>query len=130
MKKESILAIVLSLAALAPFASAKTLEQAYLESCRKDPSVPVPVAVVSPSVRPGFAGSVVELEFIVDRTGKPTDVVVKSSSDRELGLLVVDAVKQWRFTPAVRNGEPVATKVALPVRFVDDAADANRYATK
>jgi hypothetical protein len=32
---------------------------------------------------------------------------------------VVDAVKQWQFTPAQRNGAPVATKVILPVRVVE-----------
>jgi hypothetical protein len=32
---------------------------------------------------------------------------------------VVDAVKQWEFTPAQRNGAPVAMKVVLPVRVVE-----------
>jgi protein TonB len=130
MKKVSILVIMLSLAAFAPFASAKSLEQAYLESCRKDPGVPVPVAVVTPSVGSGYAGEVVELEFIVDKTGKPTALNVKSSTDDALAVAVTEAVKQWRFTPAERNGEPVATKVVLPVHFVDAPVAADGYAMK
>jgi hypothetical protein len=31
----------------------------------------------------------------------------------------VAAVKQWRFTPAQRNGAAVAARVILPVRVVD-----------
>lgn len=129
MKMASKLATLLSLAAFVPFASAKTPEQAYLESCRKDPGVPVPVAVVTPSVGPGYAGNAVELEFVVNKMGKPTAISVKSTTDHELAVTVVDAVKQWRFVPAKRNGEPVETKVILPVRFVDEPA-ADRYAVK
>ena len=40
----------------------------------------------------------------------------------------MDAVKDWRFAPAMRDGSPVATKVALPVRIVDESFAGSRYA--
>jgi TonB family protein len=109
MKAVSKLAVLLSLAALAPFASAKSEEQAYIESCTKAPGVPVPIAVVTPSVRPGYEGSVVQLEFVVDATGKPAQFSVKATPDDELARTVMDAVKQWRFKAAIADGKPVAT---------------------
>lgn len=131
MKAVKKLAVLLSLGLLATVAaSAKTDEQSYLESCLKGPGVPVPVAVVSPSVGPEHAGATVQLEFTVDATGKPADLSVKSTPDYMLSMAVVDAVKQWRFKPAERNGAPVATKVSLPVRIVDDYVMLNSYASK
>jgi protein TonB len=131
MKAVSKLAVILSLGALgAVVASAKTDEQAYLESCLKGPGVPVPVTVVSPLVGPEHVGAVVQLEFTVDATGKPTELSVKSSPDGTLAVTVVDAVKQWRFKPAERDGAPVATKVALPVKIVDEFVMLNSYASK
>ena len=53
----------------------------YLDSCRKDPGVPVPVAGVAPSVSPDYAGSTGQLELIVDETGKPAAFSVKSNAD-------------------------------------------------
>jgi len=130
MKTANKLAILLSLVALAPFASAKSLEQDYIETCRKDSGVPVPVSVVVPTVESGYAGATVEIEFTVDATGLPTALKVKSSPDAALGEVVVDAVKQWRFTPAKRDGLPVATRVVLPVRILDESLSGSRYAMK
>jgi protein TonB len=128
MKAVSKLAVLLSLAVLAPFASAKTDENAYLESCTKAPGVPVPVAVVTPTVGPEYQGAIVQLEFVVDVNGKPAQFSVKSSPDDALAAAVTDAVKQWRFKPAQADGKPVATKVLLPVKIVDELAPLDRLA--
>ncbi len=120
MKAVSKLAVLISLVALASVAaSAKTDEQAYLESCQKAPGVPVPVSVVSPTVGPEYNGAMVQLEFVVDATGKPAEFSIKSATDDTLATTVVAAVKQWRFAPVLKDGVAVATKVALPVKIVD-----------
>ena len=127
MKAVNKLAVLFSLVALSSVAaSAKTEEQTYLDSCRKEPGVPVPVAVVTPSVGAEYAGTTVQLEFVVDATGKPAEFNVKSETDSTLAAAVTDAVKQWRFKPAVSNGMAVATKVALPIRIVDDSLAGTR----
>ncbi len=131
MQAVSKLAVLLSLVALAPVAAlAMTNEQAYLESCRKAPGIPAPVLVVTPTVGPEYYGATVQLEFIVDATGKPVDFSVKSATDDTLATTVVAAVKQWRFTPAEKNGQPVATKVVLPVKIVEDSAAGSTLAMK
>jgi periplasmic protein TonB len=130
MKAISKLAVLLSLGALAPFAaSAKTLEQTYLDSYSKTSSGPVPIAVVSPQVSSYYAGDRVELEFTVDTKGKPSDFKVKSSPDSALSDAVLAAVKQWQFSPAMRNGAPEATKVVLPVVIVDEESMSSSYAS-
>lgn len=130
MKAVSKLVVLLSLGAFAPsIASAMSAEQAYLESCLKHPSVPVPIAVVTPTIAPGFGGTTVQLEFVVDATGKPVDLAVKSSPDDRVAAVVMEAVKQWRFQPAEINGVPVEKRVLLPVKIVDDDPLAStRYA--
>ncbi len=126
----SKLAILLSLGGLTPFAaSAKTPEQAYIESSRKGPGIPVPLVVVSPRVDAAFAGQTVKLEFLVDATGKATGITVESSPDETLSDAVVAAVSQWEFAPAQVKGAPVATKVELPVRIVDNAPEGTAYAS-
>jgi TonB family protein len=122
MKAVNKLAVLFSLAALSSLSAfAKSEEQAYLETCRKEPGVPVPVTVVTPTIGVEFAGATVQLEFVVDATGKPADITVKSNTDIVLATVVTDAVKQWRFKPAEANGVAVATKVALPIRIIDDS---------
>ena len=131
MKAVNKLAIVLSLGALtSAVAFAMTDEQAYIESCLKGSDVPVPVTVVSPSVSPEYSGTTVQLEFTVDVTGKPADLSVKSDTDTKLAVAVIDAVKQWRFKPALTNGVPTATKVVLPVKIVDEVLAGSPLAMK
>ena len=121
MKAVNKLAVLISLGALLPLAaSAKTLEQAYLDAASKTPDVPMPVAVVSPSdISAKYAGAKVELSFTVDALGNPTDFSVVASPDATLAKVVMDAVSKWRFTPAQKNGSAVATKVVLPVRITE-----------
>jgi len=128
MKAVKKLVVLLSAGAIPIVAiSAATPEQAYVQSCRKEPGVPVPVSVVSPTVGPEFHGASVQLEFVVDVQGRPTGFRVASSPDAALAELVMDAVKQWRFLPAEAKGKPVATRVALPVKIVDPATSGTRY---
>jgi protein TonB len=98
-------------------ASANSAEETYLEACRKDPSIPVPMSVVTPNIDKVYSGQTVDVEFTVDTSGMPIALVVKSQTDLQLSNAVVEAVKQWKFTPAHRGGIAIATRVALPVRI-------------
>jgi len=120
MKAVKNIALLAGLSALlAVAASAKTSEQAYLDSCKKDSNTPVPVSVVSPAnVSTDYVGSQVDVAFTVDAKGTPTALSVVSAPDATIARVIVDAVKQWRFDPVKRNGTAVATKVVLPVKIV------------
>lgn len=120
MNTKSKLALSLGLL-VAPLAlMAKSPEKAYVESYRGRTDIPAPIAVVTPAVESRFAGQQVTLEFVVDATGKP--MLISSATpgaDAELVAAVSAAVAQWKFSPALVNGLPVAKKVVLPVNIVD-----------
>jgi hypothetical protein len=119
MNNKNKLALILSLGALLPLAaSAKTLEQSYIDSCRKGADIPVPVTVVAPAALGYDIGQALEVRFVVDAAGLPSGIAIKSCSDGVFAQAVADAVSQWRFAPARRNGAPVPMKVILPVRVV------------
>ena len=123
--------IVLSLGLLlAPLALlAKSSESAYVESYHGRTDIPVPISVVTPEVDARFAGQQVVLEFVVDPTGKPTQLASATPAvDAELMASVVAAVEKWQFAPALTDGKPVARKVALPVKIVDRFDRPSRFA--
>lgn len=123
MNKKSVLNVALILGVLAaPFAlSAKSVEQAYVESFHGRSDIPVPVEVVKPSVSSRYAGTTVEVVFLVDASGKPVDVSVKNPTPSALADPVLAALSKWKFAPArTVAGEPVAMKVLVPVKIVDE----------
>ncbi len=126
------LAIALSLGLSSVLAaSAASPETAYLRSFSKGPGVPEPVKVVAPEIVNAPAGAVAMISFVVDSTGLPQDIQVTQSSHDRLAAAAVDAVKQWRFAPVMRDGVAVETKVLLPVRVIDSSLlSGNRFAAK
>jgi hypothetical protein len=99
---------------------AKSPEKAYVESYRGRTDIPAPLAVVTPALDSRFAGQQVTLEFVVDATGKPMLFAPATpGADAELVAAVTAAVAQWKFSPALVAGLPVAKKVILPVNIVD-----------
>jgi protein TonB len=55
--------------------------------------------------------------FIVDESGIPQDLKVKSSSDRRFEALALEAVRQWRFEPALVDRQPAAVSTSAEVNF-------------
>lgn len=117
MKKVKMLvsaAISLGLTALA---LAKSPAQEYVDSYKGRNDVPVPVEVVAPTVSSKYAGSVVKVTFTVEKDGKAHGLST-TAPDAELEGAVKEAVSKWQFSPVVRNGEAVPTRVVLPVHIL------------
>jgi protein TonB len=70
------------------------------------------------AARAGFEGTVL-LEVLVDTDGRPLRVTVRDSSGhRRLDAAARDQVlQQWRFRPAMRNGQAVQAIGLVPVNF-------------
>jgi TonB family protein len=88
-----------------------------------DVSAPKLISAPSPeypkSARTGkepFEGTCV-LKIVVDASGMPGDVHVIRSLGQDFDESAIRAVRQYRFTPAMRAGKPVAVAVNLEVSF-------------
>ena len=55
------------------------------------------------------------VSFEIDAQGIPRNIMVQSASAAEFGEAAVDAVKSWRFSPAIVDGKPVGYQRVLQV---------------
>jgi protein TonB len=61
---------------------------------------------------------VVVLNARVSATGACLSIaVLRSSGHPELDEAAVEAVRNWRFSPALREGAPVEVELEIPIRF-------------
>ena len=85
-------------------------------------SDPVPISMPSPRYPPAAlrnreAGTVL-LRVEVGADGVPTGVaVLRSSRSRLLDRAASEAVRDWRFRPGQRDGQPVPGVVQVPINF-------------
>jgi protein TonB len=60
----------------------------------------------------------VDLEFTISPEGVPTDISVKGSQPRRtFDRAAMEALRQWRFQPIMRDGAPVAQPAVLRITF-------------
>lgn len=65
----------------------------------------------------GFAGTVL-LRVEIDENGRPLTAAVRRSSGHELlDQAALRAVRNWRFEPARYHGNPIGTRLEIPIRF-------------
>jgi len=77
------------------------------------PEIPYPPA----AARSREEGSLVLL-VQVDANGDATDVTVeKRSGSRDLDRAAQQAVRGWKFEPAIKGGKPTASAVRVPIDF-------------
>jgi len=60
---------------------------------------------------------VVTLIFIVDETGRVINPRVEKSSHPEFDAPALEAVRQWKFEPAIKGGQRVSCRMRVPIRF-------------
>ena len=59
----------------------------------------------------------VELDAVVLKDGTVGDVTVTRSLDEELDQQAIKALKQWKFRPGTKDGEPVAVRCFVELSF-------------
>jgi protein TonB len=84
----------------------------------------MPVAISQPppsypreAQRRGIGGTV-RVQATVSSDGSVDRMeVAASSGNRYLDRAAMEAVRRWRFKPAMRNGQPVSATVVIPLEF-------------
>lgn len=87
------------------------------------PAPPAPPPPHAPPAYPALAvqqriSGIVVLAIDIDARGNPVDIEVERSEPAGMfDQVAVDAAKQWKFSPEVEGGKPVASRVRVPVEF-------------
>lgn len=63
-----------------------------------------------------YQGTVI-LWLIVDQGGNPRDIKVARSLGMGLDQKAIEAVRRWKFEPAMKDGKPVAVQINVEVNF-------------
>jgi periplasmic protein TonB len=84
-------------------------------------SAPKPISTPDPEYteaarKAKYQGTCV-LWLIVDADGRPRDIRVSRSLGMGLDEKAIEAVRQWKFEPAVKDGRPVAVQISVEVSF-------------
>jgi TonB family protein len=76
-------------------------------------------------VAPTFTGvnfrrdGTVTVSLVVSAEGIPEKVTVTHGLDDRTDKSAIDAVKEWRFSPAKKGSQPVAVRLTIELRFHD-----------
>jgi TonB family protein len=91
---------------------------------------PVVIAKVEPhyseEAREARISGIVILEVLIDKTGTVKDVTVLKGLPNGLSEAAVEAVRQWLFVPATKDGQPVDVVFNLTVNFKLDSKHPER----
>ncbi len=77
-------------------------------------TMPVIVKQVHPK---GDKNAKVEFECVVNEDGTVSIVKITKSTDAKLNDAATEAMKQWLFKPATRDGKPVRVTIAVELSF-------------
>lgn len=59
----------------------------------------------------------VKLQVRIRPTGAVVDATLVSATEPAMGEAALTAVRQWRFLPRIKNGQPVETVAVIPIDF-------------
>lgn len=104
------LAVALVLSAVATFAEKYTIE-------KKPVPVEIPRACYTEEARQARVEGDVLLNADIYPDGLPHSIRLKRSLEPGLDASAIETVKQWRFKPGEKHGQPVIAPVSIIVNF-------------
>jgi protein TonB len=84
---------------------------------QKPRAVYQPAPVYPAALRSRKIDGVVTVIFVVDANGKVANAKVEKSTDPAFDKPALDAVRKWKFEPAMKEGRKVSAKMRAPIRF-------------
>jgi len=73
--------------------------------------------VYPPSAKAAGIQGTVEMEMVISKDGVPLDIRVVSSPDPALTESALEAVRQWRYSSTLLNGEPIEVVTDVIVNY-------------
>ena len=71
----------------------------------------------SEAARKALLSGVVQLQIVVDQNGDPQNLKVTRSLGMGLDEKAIEAVKQYKFKPGLKDGKPVPVIISVEVAF-------------
>jgi protein TonB len=116
---QRILILSLMLAARGSSALAEADETIYT----KVDENPIPLKTPPPrypaSLKSEGVSGVVAVVIVIDETGSVKASSISKSSNPEFEKPALEAVKNWKFKPAKKDGKSVKVQVVVPLRFTE-----------
>ncbi|MEW6238978.1 MAG: energy transducer TonB [Candidatus Omnitrophota bacterium] len=75
-----------------------------------------PSPMIGKEARQNAPGTVY-IVFVVDQQGRVENPIVQKSTNPVFDKPALSAVKQWKFEPGKRNGQPVRFRMRVPITF-------------
>ncbi len=91
---------------------------ALFDATAKDVTAPVPLRTgvdLPERARPAASARTIEVDVVLSAQGTVESASVREPDAAGLAPLVVRAVLDWRYTPALRDGAPVRYRMVVPV---------------
>lgn len=83
-------------------------------------TLPKPLQVVKPTKIPHrFVDATIELRMTITSDGRAVGVSGVGELPKDLAKRLIPAVEQWTFSPPLRDGQPTAMEVIIPLKLVD-----------
>lgn len=76
-----------------------------------------PAPVYPPELAKKNMQGTVYVLFVVDKTGRTRDIAVQKSTHPAFNEPAIKAVRQWKFEPGKRKGQPVRFRMRVPITF-------------
>jgi protein TonB len=112
-------------------ASCQSASFANTGKATSSPSAAVPVAIKSPKVKypkgAPLGRYVVSVAFTVDEQGVPRHPHIVQSDNEYFDFSAMVTALEWRFKPAMRDGQPVSSPLTLSLAFDKEQRFKNTY---
>jgi protein TonB len=116
MTKRSSLTSVIALFSVCLLASLPVSVRADDSDTRAVPLKTPPPRYPEQMRSDGISG-LVTVKVSIDPSGNVAECTVSKSSRAEFEQAALSAIKTWKFRPASKDGQPVASQLIIPIKF-------------
>ena len=99
------------------FACAQDAEGVYTKVDQNPTPLKTPEPKYPVSLRREGVAGIVSVTCVIDENGKVISAKATKSTRVEFEQPALDAIHNWVFKPAVKDGKPVKVRVTIPFRF-------------